>query len=114
MRVRRYIPMFPGAGGTLRLAGQAEILVDEALCQSFAVNGKPASSVLSIHVEKVYYQCQKALKRSRLWDVDARIDAGCLPSAGQLAKFFSAEHGVELDAGRYDADYAENLEKRIY
>jgi len=106
--------LVPGAGETLRLAGQAEILVDEALCQSFAINGKPASSVLSIRVEKVYYQCQKALVRSKLWDPEARVEPGKLPSAGQLARHFSADHGVELDAESYDADYAEHLQQRIY
>lgn len=106
--------LVPGAGETLRLAGQAEILIDEALCQSFAINDRPASSVLSIQVEKVYYQCQKALVRSRLWDPNARVEPGVLPSAGQLARHFSADHGVELDAESYDADYAENLRQRIY
>jgi PPOX class probable FMN-dependent enzyme len=106
--------LVPGAGETLRLAGQAEILVDETLCQSFAVNGRPASSVLSIRVDKVYYQCQKALIRSKLWDPDVRVEPGKLPSAGQLARHFSAEHCVELDAESYDADYAENLQQRIY
>ncbi len=106
--------LIPGAGETLRLAGQAEILVDEALCQSFAINGRPASSVLSIQVEKVYYQCQKALLRSKLWDPSARVEPDKLPSAGQLARHFSADHGVELDAESYDADYAEHLPQRIY
>ena len=106
--------LVPGAGETLRLSGQAEILVDEALCQSFAINGKPASSVLSIQVEKVYYQCQKALARSKMWDPQARVEPGTLPSAGELARHFSAEQGVELDAERYDADYAEHLQQRIY
>jgi len=106
--------LVPGAGETLRLGGKAEILVDEVLCDSFAVNGKPASSVLSIQVEKVYYQCQKALARSKLWDARAQVEAGQLPSAGELARHFSAEQGVELDAERYDADYAEHLSERIY
>ena len=106
--------LVPGAGETLRLGGQAEILVDEELCRSFAINGKPASSVLSIRVEKVYYQCQKALVRSKLWDPHSRVEPGQLPSAGELARHFSAEQGVELDAERYDADYAEQLSERIY
>ncbi len=106
--------LVPGAGETLRLAGRAEILVDEALCQSFAVNGKPASSILSIRVDKVYYQCQKALVRSGLWDPKKQVEAGQLPSAGELARHFSAEQGVELDAASYDADYAKHLNERIY
>jgi predicted pyridoxine 5'-phosphate oxidase superfamily flavin-nucleotide-binding protein len=42
-------------GETIRLSGKAEIIIDRELCESFAVKGKPASSVLSINVEKVYY-----------------------------------------------------------
>ncbi len=106
--------LVPGAGETLRLGGKAEILVDEALCGSFAVNGKPASSVLSIRVDKVYYQCQKALARSKLWDPLAQLESGQLPSAGELARHFSAEQGVELDAESYDVDYARHLNERIY
>jgi PPOX class probable FMN-dependent enzyme len=106
--------LVPGAGETLRLGGRAEILADEALCQSFAINGKAASSVLSIQVDKVYYQCQKALARSKLWDPRVRVEPGQLPSAGELARHFSAEQGVELDAESYDADYAEHLNERIY
>jgi len=106
--------LVPGAGETLRLGGRAEILVDEALCDSFAVNGRPASSVLSIQVEKVYYQCQKALARSKLWDPDSRVEPGKLPSAGELARYFSAEHEVEVNAEEYDADYAENMKQKMY
>jgi len=46
--------LVPNAGETLRISGKAEILIDADLCESFSVNGKPASSILSIHVEKVY------------------------------------------------------------
>src|SRR5687768_16735791 len=56
--------LVPNVGETIRLSGRAEILVDEELCQSFAVNGIPASSVISVKVSKVYYQCQKAIARS--------------------------------------------------
>lgn len=35
--------------------GHAEIPVDAELCRSFAVNGKPASLVLPITVQKAYY-----------------------------------------------------------
>lgn len=106
--------LVPNAGETLRVSGKAEILTDAELCKSFAVNGKPASSVLSIHVEKVYYQCQKALVRSKLWRQPTSERPAGLPTAGQLAQHFSAEHGVELDGDSYDAAYAENIDKVIY
>ena len=106
--------LIPNVGETLRVSGQAEILTDAALCESFAINGKPASSVLSISVDKVYYQCQKALARSRLWDPESYIERERLPSAGQMAKHFSASHGAEFDAESYDAGYAEHMKKNMY
>ena len=106
--------LIPNIGETLRVSGRAEILVDAQLCASFAINGKPASSVISITVERAFYQCQKALARSRLWDPEARVERGRLPSAGQLAQFFSAAQGREFDGEAYDAAYDEHLKQTIY
>lgn len=106
--------LIPNVGETIRISGQAEILVDEALCHSFMIKGKPASSVLSIDVKKVYYQCQKALARSKLWDAESYIERSELPSAGQMAKVFSAQHGVEFDGETYDENYAKHMRQTIY
>jgi hypothetical protein len=106
--------LIPNVGETLRVSGKAEILTDAALCASFAVNGKPASSVLSISVEKVYYQCQKALLRSQLWNQPSTDRPAGLPTAGQMAQHFSAGHGVDFDGESYDADYAEQMKNNIY
>ena len=106
--------LVPGAGETLRVSGRAEILANPELCESFAVNGRAASSVLSIAVDKAYYQCQKAIVRSKLWDQQAQSSATTLPSAGELARHFSQAHGSDLDAEAYDAAYAEQLNDRIY
>ena len=106
--------LIPNVGETLRISGQAEILVDEELCESFAVDGKPASSVLSIQVEKVYYQCQKALVRSKLWNPESPTRPEQLPTAGNMAKHFSAQHGAEFDAEAYDENYSEHIKKTIY
>ncbi len=76
--------LVPGAGETLRVNGRAEILVDPVLCEAFAMQGKPARSVVRVTAERVYVQCQKALVRSRLWDADSRIARGELPSVGQI------------------------------
>jgi PPOX class probable FMN-dependent enzyme len=106
--------LIPNVGETIRVSGKAEILVDEELCESFSVNGKPASSVLSITVEKAYYQCQKALVHSKLWDPQSYIERAELPSAGQMAQYFSAEHGTEFDGQAYDVGYTDHMSKTIY
>ena len=63
-----------------------------------------------VDVERVYFQCQKAVARSGLWSQDAQVDRATLPSAGQLIKAFDDQ----FDAKSYDAGYAEYLAETIY
>ena len=98
----------------IRVSGSAEILVDQALCDSFAINGKPASSVVSVTVEKAYFQCQKALVRSKLWDPAAYPGRDALPSAGEMTKFFAGLQGQEFDGEVYDRDYPDYMKETIY
>ena len=103
--------LIPGVGETLRINGEAEILVDEDLCESFAMNGKPARSVIRVHAQRVYFQCQKALKRSSLWDPDARVERSKLPSTGQIIQALSKE---PFDGDEYDRNYPEHMKNTIY
>ena len=103
--------LIPGVGETLRINGTAEIIADEALCESFAINGKPARSVIRVHAGRVYFQCQKALHRSKLWDPDARVERSRLPSAGQILQALMTE---EFDGAAYDAEYPERMRRTIY
>ncbi|MEP0203584.1 MAG: pyridoxamine 5'-phosphate oxidase family protein [Halioglobus sp.] len=104
----------PGSGETVRVSGQAEILLDEVLRASFAIDGKAASSVISIRIEKAYFQCQKAIARSGLWDSTGWGDKDAVPSAGQMAKVFADAKGLEFDAEEYDRNYPEHMKKTIY
>ncbi len=106
--------LIPGVGETLRISGRASILVDKDLCESFTIQNKPASSVLSIEVDKIYFQCQKAIARSKLWDECSKVDRASLPSSGDMAQYFSALKNVEFDGKAYDVNYAEYLKKTIY
>ena len=56
--------MIPGVGNTLRVNGRAHISVAPGLLQSFAVEGKAPRSVAVIEVERVYFQCARALIHS--------------------------------------------------
>ena len=103
--------LVPGVGETLRINGEAEILVDEALCASFAMNGKPARSVIRVHAQRVYFQCQKALKRSSLWDPEARVERSQLPTAGQIIQALAEE---PFDGAEYDRAYPEHMRNTMY
>jgi len=102
--------MVPNVGETIRVSGK----IDSALCDSFSINNKPASSVLSITVEKAYFQCQKALARSKLWQSSEHIDRLELPSTGSMVKEFAAMQNIKFDAERYDENYPEHMKKTIY
>jgi PPOX class probable FMN-dependent enzyme len=103
--------LIPGVGETMRINGRAVISTDPELCADFAMQGKAASSVIVVTVERIYFQCQKALARSRLWDPDARIDRASLPTAGQMAQALSPE---PFDGAAYDAEYPERMKKTMY
>ena len=103
--------MIPGIGETLRVNGRARILTSAALLASFAVGKKLPRTVLEISIERVYYQCQKALIRARLWDSEVHRARDALPSAGQILESLSTE---KFDGAAYDAAYPEHMKKTIY
>ena len=53
--------MIPGVNETLRIIGHAKICTEPQLCASFTMQGKAPRAVLLISVDRVYFQCAKAL-----------------------------------------------------
>ena len=103
--------LVPGVGETLRINGRAKISVDPELCGSFDMNGKTPRSVIIVTADRVYFQCQKALARSRLWDPRAQVERKELPTAGKILQSLSRD---EFDGEAYDRNYPERLKKTIY
>lgn len=106
--------LIPNVGETIRISGEAKIIIDKELCASFSINDKPASSVLRVSVRKIYFQCQKAIVRSRLWSSESHVDRRTLPTAGAMLEVFAREQAVELDGKVYDQMYPEIMGKTIY
>ncbi|MEO5322658.1 pyridoxamine 5'-phosphate oxidase family protein [Mesorhizobium sp. CC13] len=94
--------LVPGSGTTLRVNGRAHLSVAPDLCTSFAVEGKPARSVIVIKVEAVYFQCARAIVRSDLWNAERHVDPNSLPTPGQILAVTSAE---KIDGAAYDRDW---------
>ncbi|MCA3069548.1 MAG: pyridoxamine 5'-phosphate oxidase family protein [Rhodocyclaceae bacterium] len=103
--------LIPGVGETLRVNGRAVISVDPALLDTFAVDGKVPRSVLVVAVDTVYYQCSKALVRSKLWDPAARIERSALPSTGTMIGDIS--RGT-IDAAAYDRELPARIQAQLY
>jgi hypothetical protein len=94
--------MIPGSGTTLRVNGRATISVDAGLCSSFAVEGKPARSVLVIAIDAVYFQCARAIVRSELWNPALHVEPKSLPTPGRILEETSKR---SIDGEAYDAEW---------
>jgi PPOX class probable FMN-dependent enzyme len=76
--------LVPGCGESLRVKGRAAISADPALIASFAAGGKSPRTVIVVTVDRVYFQCAKAIQRSKLWDASQHVDRHRLPSANAI------------------------------
>lgn len=94
--------LIPGSGTTFRVNGRAVIVNDAALSATFAVDGHLPRSVLLIHIEQAYFQCARAIVRSKLWDATHHVKPGDMPTPGQVLERLS---GAAIDGARYDADW---------
>ncbi len=72
--------LVPGMNETLRINGTARITDDARLLGPSAVDGRAPKVGLLIAVEEAFLHCGKALVRSRLWDLEARIERSTVPS----------------------------------
>ena len=103
--------LIPGVGETLRVNGRASISIAPDLIERFPFRGTLPRSVIVVRVERVYFQCQKALVRSELWNPEKQISRKSLPSTGTILADLSAG---KIDGETYDRDYPERLRKTIY
>lgn len=98
--------LIPGQGETLRVNGRAEISTDPAHLALFEIKGKLPISVLLVQIDTVYFQCSKAIVRSKIWDPETYLPRGSLPTAGRLLE-------ETTQAGTSAADYDLWLQERI-
>ena len=103
--------LIPGCSETIRVIGRVKISVDPALCKSFVMEGKTPRCVLVVAVERVYYQCAKAIVRSKLWDPATQIDRKSLPSSGTILAGIT---GGRIGGPEHDRGAPERLKATIY
>lgn len=100
----------PGVGETIRINGTAQIRTDPDLLSRFEIKNTLPRSVVVVTADRVYFQCQKALHRSRLWSEESHVPRKELPSAGDILK--SVDQA--FDSESYDRTYPEHMKKTIY
>ncbi|MEM9148629.1 MAG: MSMEG_1061 family FMN-dependent PPOX-type flavoprotein, partial [Pseudomonadota bacterium] len=103
--------LIPGVGETMRVNGRAVISTEPGLLARYAMQGKAPRSVILITAERVYFQCQKALRRSKLWEAESQIERAALPSTGTMLQRM---HDESFDGAAYDAEYPDRMRRTIY
>ncbi|MCU0118893.1 pyridoxamine 5'-phosphate oxidase family protein [Pseudomonas sp. B2M1-30] len=103
--------IIPGIGETLRVNGTATISADPELLESFAVNGKPARTVLLVNVEAAFFHCAKAFVRSDAWNPESHVPRSALPSAGAFHKRLN---DGQFDAETYDREAPARVQNSLY
>jgi uncharacterized protein len=103
--------LIPGIGETIRVVGSAALSLDPDLLASFAVNGKPPCCVIVITVERVFYQCTKAIVRSKLWDPARHVDRTRLPTTGAI---LAAQTAGRLGGDAHDRGQLERTMAKLY
>jgi PPOX class probable FMN-dependent enzyme len=103
--------LIPGVNETLRINGRARILVNEELAASFAINERVPKVLIEVTADKVYFQCAKALVRSRLWAAETQVPRSALPSTGQILEQITNK---AINAAEHDRGYPERVKQTIY
>jgi PPOX class probable FMN-dependent enzyme len=103
--------LIPGIGETLRVNGRARISTAPALLQRFVMAGQLPKCVLVIDVETVYFQCARAIQRSRLWQPVADGAPRSVPSPGSM---LAALTDSAIDGEKYDRDLPERQRSTLY
>jgi PPOX class probable FMN-dependent enzyme len=100
----------PGTEETLRVQGSASLTRDPEILQRLSARGQPALLAIRLTVEKCYFHCAKAFKRSRLWKSESWPAKRPASFGKQLAPRLGggAELAKQID-DFVEADYKENL-----
>ncbi len=102
--------LIPGVGETLRVNGRARITTGPDILQRFSMEGKPPHCVIVIHVESVFFQCARAIQRSRLWQATppGRPD---VPTPGAMLQALTA---AAIDGEQYDRELPARQKSTLY
>ena len=103
--------LIPGVAETLRVNGRARLSVAPETLGRFVMEGKLPKCVVEVRVETVFFQCGRAIHRSKLWEgLPAGRPEG-VPTAGMIAEALT---NAEMDAATYDLDLPARQKATLY
>jgi PPOX class probable FMN-dependent enzyme len=105
--------LVPGLREELRVRGTAVLTTDPEELAQHEVRGVLPASVLLVAAERVYFQCARAVRRSRLWQDDGHVDPTTMPTAGRMTRE-AGGFSDEAKVAAYDAALAARQEATLY
>lgn len=103
--------LIPGVGETLRVNGRASVTVSPELLQQFQVEGKLPKCLVVIEVDTVFFQCARAIHRSRLWQLLPDDLLKSVPTAGTI---LAALTDAAISQEQYDRELSARQRSTLY
>jgi hypothetical protein len=102
--------MVPGTEETLRVQGHAVLVSDADVLERLSARGQPALLAIRLTVERCYFHCAKAFKRSKLWQPDSWSPRMRISFGRQIAPRLGGGNDLarQID-DLVEVDYKENL-----
>lgn len=109
--------LVPGFDDCLRVNGHASVVREPTLLERATVRGRTPALGIKVSVREAYLHCAKAIRRSSLWDSDARQDRSALPSIGRMILEQTATEGTQPEpavVSEVDALIEDNYKNELY
>lgn len=102
----------PGIDETLRVNGTARLSREPELLAAAAVNGREPRLIILVTVKEAFLHCGKALKRSKFWHNDYRVEKRDFPSLGRM--IVEQTKPAKITVEQADAFVEEGYANKLY
>ncbi|RAP73769.1 MSMEG_1061 family FMN-dependent PPOX-type flavoprotein [Paenibacillus montanisoli] len=90
------ICILPGMDEVLRINGRAQMIRNEALLQSMALNGRQPQFAVKVTVEECFIHCPRALKSSDVWKTESWLERTELPNVQRIFEDHITRNGYVI------------------
>ncbi len=100
--------MISGVKDVVRVNGNARLVKDEKLRQSFGHEGNSPTCIIQISILEVYVHCPKSILRSQLWNIDETVK---VPTIGEILAEVTQNKFV---GEKFDLDLSERVKTTLW
>lgn len=107
--------LIPGFDDTLRVNGQARLVVDPELLKAMSISGRSPKVAIVVKITSVFMHCAKAFRRSHLWDPERFQNRDDMPSLMKIINDQINETPVSEDElNALDQKLEDSYRKTLY